>query len=67
MTSARGATPYITKVMMAPRMEPWVLVASAKAISRATYIQAIATIHIRATQKNGKTEGKRGCLASGLL
>lgn len=46
ITSDKGATPYNNRVKQAPMSEPWGEVASARAIIKATYIQAMATIHM---------------------
>jgi len=46
MASDTGATPYSSNVMMAPRIVPWLLVASATAIIRVTYNQAMRTRYI---------------------
>jgi hypothetical protein len=45
-TRATGPKPYRKNVTIAPRTVPFVLVASAIAIIRATYNQAIGTIYI---------------------
>jgi len=43
-----GSRPYRTSVMMAPRMEPLVAVASATLIMTATYSQAMGMMYISA-------------------
>jgi carbamoylphosphate synthase large subunit len=46
MTSPMGARPYITNVMIAPNTVPLEWVASATAIIRATYNQAMGTMYM---------------------
>jgi hypothetical protein len=46
ITNPIGAKPYITKVMMAPNTVPLECVASATAIIRATYNQAMGTMYM---------------------